>query len=154
MRNCQWHSVGSTSIDYGTQFTLTAHFECSGGSYKSWQHPVFKLDRAYSCKDGSNNFVPVGEHSGVSYSTPTGTTDVSVAVKFRYKGVVGSGDECRVQTCVAHVDSTSSGDFGCQQTVGAGAYQDVSRAFTLKPGPHTYSITLKAWKGLPARNMQ
>ena len=69
-----------------------------GGHFYVW----YAIHRSYKCLDSHNDLVATPEVNGVSYTPAKDIdTNVSVTLMYKYRAVVGSGDECRIHHCGA-----------------------------------------------------
>ena len=126
-----------------------------GGHFFEW----YAIYRSYKCYDNHNNLVATPEVNGVSYAPAKDiNTAVSVTLKYRYRAVVGSGDECRIYYCRA-MWGTNPADpmnpyhdkyYDCPQTVGAGQTAYTQHTVSLKPNSpsaahYWYWLDIGSW---------
>ena len=118
---CCWRTIcsGGCSILWGKSKKAIGWYQ--GGSVSRW----FTIKQSYKCKDSNNDYVAQPQVNGVSAGiAPSLNAAASVTMNFKYKAVVGSGDECRIYYCRAYVQrgsSIASYDFTCAQGVGKGS---------------------------------
>ena len=144
---CRWLNIcdNGCNIPWGKKVTGYITYGICANPYeggRGYWSPTYRIHHSYRCYDGYNNLVAQPENNGISVGIAANiNTWIGVTFHYKYRAVVGNGDECRIRYCVCLVgngrnnhDSTwRRWSFNCPQSAKSGKYGYTSYSNSLLP---------------------